>query len=103
MDNTGREYRYQWDWNVPGGMAHVRCDNWDEFKVSKENMETLITPSEAYPNDVGRKMATTPEQAQAVTNAPSWCKIHKETMKQFTKNGQSWYSHKVGETWCNGK
>ena len=98
--NEGREYRYQWDWNVPGGMAHVRCDDWEAFKEARDNMITLIPSAEAYPNDSGH-MATPP--SKAASNDPSWCPIHKETMRKFTKEGQSWYSHKVGETWCNGK
>lgn len=34
----------------------------------------------------------------------AWCSIHKATMKQYSKNGKSWYSHKLpnGE-WCYGK
>lgn len=103
MDNNGREYRYQWDWNVPGGMAHVRCDDWEEFKAARTNMNKLIADPTSFPDDVGKPTATSVEQARTVTNDPSWCPIHKETMRQFTKNGKSWYSHKVGETWCNGK
>lgn len=42
-DNTAREYKYQWDWTIPGGgMAHVRCDDFEEFKEAKKNIETLI-------------------------------------------------------------
>lgn len=33
----------------------------------------------------------------------NFCQIHKIVMREFTKNGRSWYSHKNGEAWCNGK
>src|SRR3990167_5662617 len=31
------------------------------------------------------------------------CDIHQEDMRQFTKEGRSWYSHKTDDGWCNGK
>ena len=34
---------------------------------------------------------------------PAWCPIHQAQMKQHTANGQTWYSHKVGNEWCRGK
>lgn len=37
------------------------------------------------------------------TDDPSWCPIHKVAMKARTANGETWYSHKVGDTWCRGK
>ena len=36
------------------------------------------------------------------TTAPNWCAIHQATMKMHTANGESWYSHKVGDEWCRG-
>ena len=99
-DTAGREYRYQWDWNVPGGMAHVRCDDWETFVQARKNMETLIPQTQAFPNDSGAT-ATPPEK---VTNDPSWCKIHKVTMKKWQKEGRSWYSHQAQDgTWCKGE
>ena len=34
---------------------------------------------------------------------PAWCPIHGCAMKRREKDGQVWYSHKVGEAWCRGK
>jgi hypothetical protein len=50
-----------------------------------------------------------PAAAQPVPTAeaspeadPSWCTIHQAHMKMHTSNGQSWYSHKIGDEWCRG-
>ena len=32
-----------------------------------------------------------------------WCAIHQTPMKQTTKEGRSWFSHKVDGRWCKGK
>jgi hypothetical protein len=34
----------------------------------------------------------------------SWCAIHDVAMPQTTKEGRSWYSHRLDDgTWCKGK
>lgn len=38
MDNQGREYRYQADYSAGGQMFHVRCDDWEEFKIACDNV-----------------------------------------------------------------
>ena len=37
------------------------------------------------------------------TPDPGWCAIHNCAMKRRERDGQVWYSHKVGDTWCKGK
>jgi hypothetical protein len=37
---------------------------------------------------------------QAVTG---WCKVHNVQMKQTTKDGRSWYSHRTDQGWCKGR
>jgi len=33
-----------------------------------------------------------------------WCSIHQKAMKQTTKDGRSWYSHKTPDgRWCQGR
>lgn len=32
----------------------------------------------------------------------AWCTIHNCQMKRREKNGQVWYSHKVGDKYCKG-
>jgi hypothetical protein len=55
----------------------------------------------------GGYTAPAPQAAQptpGVTGVnPAWCDIHKVEMKLNTNERGSWYSHKVGETWCKGK
>ena len=34
---------------------------------------------------------------------PGWCAIHAVSMSRHEKDGQAWYSHKVGDSWCKGK
>ena len=37
-------------------------------------------------------------------HGPSWCPVHQVEMKQYSKNGHSWYSHKTDDgQWCRGK
>ena len=37
------------------------------------------------------------------TPDPGWCAIHGCAMKRRERDGQVWYSHKVGDSWCKGK
>ena len=35
---------------------------------------------------------------------PSWCPVHQCEMKQWERDGRSWYSHKTSDGgWCKGK
>jgi hypothetical protein len=40
---------------------------------------------------------------EQIENPEAWCEIHKTEMRQFSKNGKSWYSHNAGDKWCSGK
>jgi len=47
-----------------------------------------------------------PGDADAPTEDPpeGWCPIHSVQMRQFEKEGRTWYSHKTDEgAWCKGK
>jgi len=41
--------------------------------------------------------------AAGPTQGEGWCPVHQVAMPQTTKNGETWYSHKVGGKWCKGK
>jgi hypothetical protein len=49
--------------------------------------------------------------AQQVSQAPrqpqgrgkDWCPLHQTAMRQTTKEGRSWFSHKIDGRWCKGK
>ena len=45
---------------------------------------------------------TVPMVPLAPPAAEGHCAIHNVPMKQYTKEGRSWYSHKVGDAWCKG-
>ena len=50
----------------------------------------------------GYRPAPAAAPAEPATD-PSWCAIHQAKMKIHSANGESWYSHKVGDEWCKGK
>jgi hypothetical protein len=41
--------------------------------------------------------------AAAASPASAFCSLHGVTMRQRSKNGQTWYSHKIGGVWCRGE
>ncbi len=99
---TGREYRYQADWQFQGQMYHVRCDIWEEFLEAKKNMESVLPQPQAFPNDTGPH-AVSP--AQVVSSVPM-CGIHGTPMKQRTgQYGTFWSCGKknADNSWCQYK
>lgn len=100
--NDGREYRYQVDWQFAGLMYHVRCDDWEEFKTAKQNMETLLPKTAAFPDDTGN-IATPPS---AVAAPVPVCGVHGLPMKQRTgQYGMFWAcgQKNADGTWCKVK
>lgn len=51
--NDGREYRYQADWQIGTRMFHVRCDDFEEYKESVKNMESMLPSTKDFPDDTG--------------------------------------------------
>ena len=49
------------------------------------------------------KNSNTKNYGSQASDAKGWCPIHECDMQHWTKNGRSWFSHKVGDTWCQGK
>ena len=43
------------------------------------------------------------QNGSKVEHGPEWCPIHNVAMKKYTKEDRSWYSHKNGDAWCNGR
>lgn len=41
--------------------------------------------------------------APPATSDQGWCSVHSLPMRLNEKEGRTWYSHKVGDTWCKGK
>lgn len=77
-----------------------RNDDWEELVRYKKVILDHLPNSQAFPNDSG-PVATPPEAVREAT--PDWCHIHGIKMKKYTKGDQSWYSHKIGDSWCTGK
>ena len=63
-------------------------------KSTKAKLDKIVKPV-AEPVSV-------PMVPVAPPAAEGHCPIHNVPMKKYTKEGRSWYSHKVGDTWCKG-
>jgi hypothetical protein len=44
-----------------------------------------------------------PATPQPTGQGKNWCSIHQTAMKQTTKDGRSWWSHRTAEGWCKGR
>jgi hypothetical protein len=44
-----------------------------------------------------------PQAPAQSSQAEGWCSKHGIQMKQTTKEGRSWWSHKTAEGWCKGR
>jgi hypothetical protein len=55
----------------------------------------------ASPN--GQASSTEPPKMPDGSTDPTWCAIHSIAMKRHEKDGQVWFSHKVGDSYCRGK
>lgn len=54
-------------------------------------------------NGQGKDVPNSPPTLADGTPDPAWCPIHNCAMKRREKDGQVWYSHKVGDSWCKGQ
>jgi len=109
--NDGREYRYQKDWSFGDIMLHVRCDNFDEFVIAVENMDTMLPKRDKFPDDeIGKPMAT-PESKVEPQTTPLCPKGHgpmkyRSGVSQKTGKPYGFWScpHKNPDgTWCGEK
>lgn len=124
MENQGREYKYQADYNKDGVMLHVRCDDFEEYKEACENIGipwSVEKPVKSHPDapqdnpepwedDVDKSLS---EKYQGKTLDeieedldPSWCEVHKVKMKEREGKYGTFYSHSQGNhpdlQWCSG-
>jgi hypothetical protein len=44
-----------------------------------------------------------PVHGQGPSSQDGWCPIHHLPMRQTTKNGRSWLSHRTEQGWCKGR
>jgi hypothetical protein len=80
------------------------------FSNRVEMMQKFLTDNNFIPTGASPHTAfATPSHAadeaepEGEPDRPDWCPIHHVTMKSRTRDGQTWYSHKVGDEWCRGK
>jgi hypothetical protein len=83
------------------------------LKASLHGFETLVTLRGTDFASVQVQVEHAAQWLKAQVPAPAplaasqgqegWCSKHGIQMKLTTKEGRSWFSHRVGETWCKGK
>jgi len=94
--------KFQWSKFSPNRTEQfvIRTDDWSEMTEYILKAKALLPTENAFPDDEGN-FAHTPEQVEKPKDV---CPIHSESMRKFTKNGQSWFSHRLPDgTWCNGR
>jgi hypothetical protein len=47
--------------------------------------------------------AQPPSPPQGTGQDKDWCPIHQVRMKETTKDGRTWLSHKTDQGWCKGR
>ena len=62
-------------------------------------LQRLAAMLQQYPLPQPAPQAPTQPQGQG----KDWCARHQVPMKQTTKDGRSWWSHKTADGWCQGK
>ena len=91
------------------------------IKAFKNGYSLLFTIRDTEASELAKKMNTmidyfqnngiTPDPIQQtikpVMEEPipeNWCPIHQVEMTKYSKEGRSWYSHRLDDgTWCKGK
>jgi hypothetical protein len=76
---------------ISGRQVQLTLRDTDETRL----LQRLQTILERYP------VIVTAPQAQGQDTR--WCAIHNTSMRQTTKEGRSWFSHKVDGRWCKGR
>jgi len=79
------------------------------LKASFDGQEVLVTlrgtDFASVKVQVEEASAWLKAHAPTPPSVPSegWCGMHNVPMKQTTKDGRSWWSHKTSEGWCKGR
>jgi hypothetical protein len=82
------------------------------LKGRLDGQEALLTARGQTPAEFKRNLeairglldAPTQAPAQASSTAEGWCRKHGVQMTQTTKDGRSWFSHRMADgQWCKGK
>ena len=74
------------------------------FETVKAKAVELLKPSFAGVKKLQEaKPAPKEPEPEIPDTDPSWCPVHECQMKQWEKEGRTWYSHKTDDGWCSGK
>jgi hypothetical protein len=85
---------------IAGRQAQITIRGHDANALLEE-LETLLQrfPVEAPALALTTNTGKTPAMAPV-----GWCSVHNTQMKENTKEGRTWYSHKMADgSWCKGK
>jgi len=83
---------------VEGRQVQVTLRDTDEQRL----LARLAAVLRQYP-DVPSRSDKKGITSAGETSEKGWCEIHACTMKQTTKDGRSWFSHKTADGWCKGR
>jgi hypothetical protein len=65
-------------------------------------LTTILRQYPIVPSGNAKKgMNTSGETAD--TGQPGWCQIHRAAMRETTKEGRTWWSHRTDQGWCKGR
>ena len=106
IPNTGAEAPCSWNVKYRSAegfdcMLTLRGGSGAEVLRAADKAVTWLSEHGATPD--GYRAQSAPAAPAGPTTAdPTWCTIHSAQMKAHSANGETWYSHKVGDTWCRG-
>ena len=62
-----------------------------------------VAPPAPVPQTYGAHQAEKALGPVPAERPEGWCAVHNVQMKRQSNDRGSWFSHKVGDTWCRGK
>jgi len=83
---------------VEGRQVQITLRDTDEQRLL-ERLATVLRQYPVVPTQSDKKGIT----SSGETSEKGWCPIHNCAMRQTTKDGRSWFSHKTDEGWCKGR
>jgi len=81
-------------------MMTVRGRNPQEFQANVAAIRGML---DAPTVPGAQHAAPAPTPAAPAETPEGWCAVHSVQMKRQSNDRGSWWSHKVGDTWCRGK
>jgi hypothetical protein len=82
---------------IEGRQVQLTLRDTDEQRL----LARLATVLKQYP--APSAPAKVPKGQAQPQGEKGWCAIHNVSMKETTKEGRSWYSHRTDQGWCKGR